>query len=63
MKEVIYEHESKNSELEIELGEAKSALNDYQMSSGKELAKAKDAELDLGKKLNQLQSKYDKECQ
>ena len=28
MKEVIYEHESKNSELEIEMGELKNDLND-----------------------------------
>ena len=37
MKEVIYEHESKNSELEIEMGELKSTLNDHSVSSGKEL--------------------------
>lgn len=29
MKEVIYEHESKNSELEIELGEVRSQINDH----------------------------------
>jgi hypothetical protein len=37
MKEVIYEHESKNSELEIEMGELKSTLNDHSVSSGKDL--------------------------
>ena len=62
MKEVIYEHESKNSELEIEMGELKSQLNDNQVSSGKELQRAKDTEMDLQKKFNALQAKYDKEC-
>jgi hypothetical protein len=32
MKEIIYEHESKNSELEIEMGELKNDLNDKSTS-------------------------------
>ena len=51
MKEIIYEHESKNSELEIQAEELKNDHNDKTILLNKELQKAKDQEQELHKKL------------
>ena len=61
MKEVIYENENKLSEYDLNIEEQKNNYNDIIANQKKELNKARENELDLSKKYEQLKKKYDQE--
>ena len=54
MKEVLYEHENKNTELEMSLEEEKNAHSDRVSQMANDLKKASDAEANISKKLQNL---------
>ena len=63
MKEQIYEHENKNSELELQQESERNDLNDRIAQLQKDLQKSKDTEVDLGRRYEQLKKRYDSECE
>ena len=62
LKEQLYELETKNSELELLVEEKKNNLNDTVAHMQKELNKARDSEIDLNRKYQELKKKYDQDC-
>lgn len=62
MKEANFEQESKINDLEIALEEQKNKYGDELGSKAKELKKSKDAESELTRKYEQLQKRYETDC-
>ena len=63
MKELNFEQESKINDLEIALEEQKNKYGDELGTKIKELKKSKDSESELSRKFEQLQKRYETDCE
>ncbi len=61
LKETIYEHENKNSQLDFQMEDQKNLYSDQLSDMRKEVQKAKEAEADLNRKYESLRSKYEQD--
>jgi len=61
LKESIYEHENRNTDIELQMEDLKTNLEVANKQLTKDLKTTKDNEADLNKKYEALQKKYDAE--
>jgi predicted nucleic acid-binding Zn-ribbon protein len=61
MKESVYEWENKNTDIELQMEDMKTQLQNEKDTLTKNLRKSQDNEKDITRKLEQLKKKYDQE--
>ena len=61
MKESVYEWENKNTDIELQMEDMKTQLQNEKDTLTKNLRKSQENEKDITKKLEQLKKKYDQE--
>jgi predicted nucleic acid-binding Zn-ribbon protein len=61
MKESVYEWENKNTDIELQMEDMKTQLQNEKDTLTKNLRKSQENEKDITRKLEQLKKKYDQE--